>query len=112
LVRLLKRQSAGTFAYPTTTPPTSISIAIMVVRRNSYTTCIDQRALNRVLVAHAEAGAVCKHAGGDVHGEQFLEEEFCGVRDVDLGDTSFVVAGAAFVKAFLELAGVYISETS
>ena len=57
----------------------------------------------RRLVADAEAGAGREHAGGDVHGEEFLEEEFGGVGDMDLGDACLVVAWAAFVFALLEL---------
>lgn len=55
------------------------------------------------LVADAEAGAGCEHARGNIHGEQFLEEQFGGVGDVDLGDAGLVVAGAAFVFALFEL---------
>lgn len=57
-----------------------------------------------ILITHAETGAIGKHAGSNVHSEEFLEEEFGGVGDVDLGDAGFVVAGAAFVEAFFELA--------
>ena len=82
---------------------------VKTIRRDLCATRINQSAFTRVLVAHAEAGAVCEHAGGDVHGEEFLEEEFCGVGDVDLGDAGFIVAGATFVEAFLELAGMFVS---
>lgn len=56
-----------------------------------------------LLVADAKAGAGSEHACSDVHGEEFLEEQFGGVRDMNLGDASLVVAGAAFVFALLEL---------
>jgi hypothetical protein len=59
---------------------------------------------SRVLVANADTCTSGKHAGCDVHGEKFLEEEFGGIGDLDLGDAGFVVAGATFVLAFLELA--------
>lgn len=55
------------------------------------------------LVADAEAGTGCEHACRDVHGEKFLEEQFGGVGDVDLGDAGLVVAGATLVFALLEL---------
>jgi len=57
------------------------------------------------LVTDAQSRAIGKHAGGNVHGEEFLEEQLGGVGDVDLGDAGFVVAGAAFVEALFELAG-------
>jgi hypothetical protein len=57
------------------------------------------------LVADAEAGARGEHAGGDVHGEELLEEQLGGVGDMDLRDARLVVAGATFVFALLELAG-------
>lgn len=56
----------------------------------------------RRLVAHAKARAIREHAGSNVHGEEFLEEQFGSVGYVDLGDASFVVAGAAFVVAFFD----------
>jgi hypothetical protein len=74
------------------------------------TTGIDQRLFARVLVAYAETGAVCEHACGDVHGEEFLEEEFGGVGDVNLGDAGFVVARAAFVESLLQLAGKMLAK--
>lgn len=55
------------------------------------------------LVADAEAGARGEHAGGDVHGEELLEEQLGGIGDVDLRDARLIVAGAAFVFALLEL---------
>jgi hypothetical protein len=61
------------------------------------------------LVADAEAGARGEHAGGDVHGEELLEEQLGGVGDVDLRDARLVVAGAAFVLALLELAGCVLA---
>ena len=61
-------------------------------------------ARRRRLITHAETGAIGKHACRDIHSEQFLEEQLCSVRDMDLGDASFVVAGAAFVEGFFELA--------
>jgi hypothetical protein len=56
-----------------------------------------------LLVTDAEAGASGEHAGGNVHGEEFLEEQLGGVGDVDLGDTRLVVARAALVFALLQL---------
>jgi hypothetical protein len=56
----------------------------------------------KALVTHAETGAVCKHAGSNIHSEKFLEEELCSVRNVNLGNAGFVVTGATFVVAFLD----------
>lgn len=56
------------------------------------------------LVTHAEARAIRKHARCNVHGEQFLEQKFGRIRDMDLRDASFVLAGTAFVLALFELA--------
>ena len=64
--------------------------------------------ITRRLVADAEAGAGREHAGGDVHSEEFLEEELGGVRDVNLRNARLVVAGAAFVFALLELTAVML----
>ena len=61
-------------------------------------------ARRRRLITHAETGAISKHASSNIHSEQFLEEQFGSVWDVNLGDASFVVAGAAFVEGFFELA--------
>jgi hypothetical protein len=63
----------------------------------------------RTLVAHAEARAVRKHARRNVHGEEFLEEQLGRVGDVDLRDAGLVVAGAAFVAAFFDGAGVALA---
>jgi hypothetical protein len=54
------------------------------------------------LVTHAEAGAVCEHAGSNIHGEQFLEEEFGSVRNVDLRDARLIMARSAFVVPLLD----------
>lgn len=64
------------------------------------------------LVADAEAGARGEHAGGDVHGEELLEEQLGGVGDVDLRDARLIVAGAAFVFALLELAGCVLASST
>jgi len=70
----------------------------------------DQVPVNsRVLVANADTCTSCEHAGCDVHGEEFLEEEFGSVGDLDLGDAGFVVAGAAFILALFELSVIDIS---
>lgn len=68
-----------------------------------HKTTAQNSVLFRHLVTHTETRTIRKHAGRDIHSEQFLEEQFCRVRDVDLRDTSFVVARAAFVEALLEL---------
>ena len=44
-----------------------------------------------------------EHAGGDVHARQFLEEQFCRVWDVYLGDLGRVFAGPAFKLLPLEI---------
>jgi hypothetical protein len=59
--------------------------------------------LTRRLITDAESRASRKHAGGNVHSEKLLEEKLGGVRDVDLGNASLVVAGTTFVFALLEL---------
>lgn len=64
------------------------------------------------LVADAEAGARGEHAGGDVHGEELLEEQLGGIGDVDLRDARLIVAGAAFVFALLELAGCVLASST
>jgi hypothetical protein len=64
-----------------------------------------RRGIARRLVAHAKARTIRKHAGRNIHSEEFLEEQFGSVGDVDLRDASFVVAGAAFVVAFFDRAG-------
>ena len=61
------------------------------------------------LVTHAQSGAISEHASSNVHSEEFLEEEFGSVRDVDLGDAGLVVAGAAFVETLFELTVFLIS---
>ena len=63
----------------------------------------------RHLVTHAEAGTIGEHACGNVHGEELLEEEFRGIRDVDLRDASLIVAGAALIETLLELTIMMIS---
>lgn len=59
--------------------------------------------MGRVLVSHAETGAVGEHAGGDVHGHELLEEKLSGVRDLNLADARLVVARTALVLALLNL---------
>ena len=59
--------------------------------------------VRRQLVTYAQSGAVGKHASSNVHGEEFLEEEFRSVGDMDLGDTGLVVTGTAFVETLFEL---------
>jgi hypothetical protein len=54
------------------------------------------------LVTHAEAGTVREHAGSNVHGEQFLEEEFGSVRNMNLRDARLIVARTAFVVTLLD----------
>jgi hypothetical protein len=58
---------------------------------------------SRILVTNADTRTICEHAGCDVHGEEFLEEELGGVGDLDLGDAGFVVARTAFVLALFKL---------
>lgn len=41
----------------------------------------------------------CDESHGDVHGEEFLSEKFCAVRDTDVGEGGAVVAYAAFGDA-------------
>jgi hypothetical protein len=59
--------------------------------------------MRRVLVSHAETGAVSEHASGNVHGHELLEEKLSGVGDLDLADARLVVARTAFVLALLDL---------
>jgi hypothetical protein len=59
--------------------------------------------VRRQLVTYAQSGAIGKHASSNVHGEEFLEEEFCSVGDVDLGDAGLVVTRTAFVETLFEL---------
>jgi len=47
-------------------------------------------------LADGDTGPVGEHAGGDIHGRKLLEEQFGGVRNVDLGDLRLVLAGPAF----------------
>jgi hypothetical protein len=84
-------------------------VAIRHIYEAAWHTLARFSVLTGILVAHAEARAIGKHARGDVHGEEFLEEQFCGVRDVDLRDASFVVARPAFVVALLYHTGVHVS---
>jgi hypothetical protein len=58
---------------------------------------------SRILVTNADTRTICEHAGCDIHGEEFLEEEFGGVGNLNLGNAGFVVARAAFVLALFKL---------
>lgn len=57
------------------------------------------------LVSHAQARSSGKHASGDVHRHELLEEQLGGVRDLNLRDARLVVARPAFVGALLDLPG-------
>ena len=71
---------------------------MLELRRN-----VLSRMMRRVLVSHAETGAVGEHAGGDVHSHKLLEEKFGGVGNLDLADARLVVAGTALVGTLLDL---------
>jgi hypothetical protein len=59
--------------------------------------------MRRVLISHAEPGAVGEHASGNVHGHELLEEKLSGIGDLDLANASLVVARTAFVLTLLDL---------
>jgi hypothetical protein len=46
--------------------------------------CFDDCVIGPRLVAHTEAGAAREHACCDVHSEEFLEEQFSSIGNVDL----------------------------
>jgi hypothetical protein len=47
-------------------------------------------------LADGDARSLGEHSGCDVHGCQLLEEEFCGIRDVDLRDLGLVFTRTTF----------------
>jgi hypothetical protein len=56
------------------------------------------------LSANCDTTSRGEHASGNVHARQFLEEQFCRVWNVYLGDLGRVFAGPAFELLPLEIA--------